>query len=391
MSELLESRWLDTKTALLEGLSGTKKSVMSATLENTRKYLSEAATAGATSAGNVATLNRVILPVIRRVMPTVIANELVGVQPMTGPVGQIHTLRVRYADTFNSTSGTDTTAGEEALSPFKIAEGYSGAVTDKAASTAALEGAAGNRMSIQILKQTVEAKSRKLSARWTFESAQDAQSMHGIDVEAEIMAALAQEITAEIDQEVLSSLNTLGGTAVETYDQAAVSGTATFVGDEHAALAVQINRAANLIAQRTRRGAGNWAVVSPFALTILQSATTSAFARTTEGTFEAPTNTKMVGTLNNAMKVYVNTYASDSANVLVGYKGSSESDAAAFYCPYIPLMSSGVVLDPTSFEPVVSFMTRYGYVELNNTASSLGNAADYLANVAITNGNVSFS
>jgi hypothetical protein len=391
MSELLESRWLDTKTALLEGLSGTKKSVMSATLENTRKYLSEAATAGATSAGNVATLNRVILPVIRRVMPTVIANELVGVQPMTGPVGQIHTLRVRYADAFNSTSGTDTTAGEEALSPFKIAEGYSGAVTDKAASTAALEGAAGNRMSIQILKQTVEAKSRKLSARWTFESAQDAQSMHGIDVEAEIMAALAQEITAEIDQEVLSSLNTLGGTAVETYDQAAVSGTATFVGDEHAALAVQINRAANLIAQRTRRGAGNWAVVSPFALTILQSATTSAFARTTEGTFEAPTNTKMVGTLNNAMKVYVNTYASDGANVLVGYKGSSESDAAAFYCPYIPLMSSGVVLDPTSFEPVVSFMTRYGYVELNNTASSLGNAADYLANVAITNGNVSFS
>jgi hypothetical protein len=394
MSELLESRWLDTKNALLEGLQGTKKSVMSATLENTRKYLSETAGAGATSAGNVATLNRVILPVIRRVMPTVIANELVGVQPMTGPVGQIHTLRVRYAEAMNDTSAgnTDTTAGEEALSPFKIAEAYSGnAATAKAGSTASLEGEAGRKMSIQILKQTVEAKSRKLSARWTFESAQDAQSMHGIDVEAEIMAALAQEITAEIDQEVLNSLNTLGGTAVETYDQSAVSGTATFVGDEHAALAVQINRAANLIAQRTRRGAGNWAVVSPFALTILQSATTSAFARTTEGSFEAPTNTKMVGTLNNAMKVYVNTYAGDGANVIVGYKGSSESDAAAFYCPYIPLMSSGVVLDPSSFEPVVSFMTRYGYVELNNTASSLGNAADYLANVAITNGAVSFS
>jgi len=389
MSELLESRWNDTKTALLEGLQGNKKSVMSATLENTRKYLSESATAGATSAGNVATLNRVILPVIRRVMPTVIANELVGVQPMTGPVGQIHTLRVRYSDTVENT-----TAGQEALSPFNIARAYSGNETEATPagnSTSALEGAAGNRMSIQILKQTVEAKTRKLSARWTFEAAQDAQSMHGIDVEAEIMAALAQEITAEIDQEVLGSLRTLGGTAVETYNQAAVSGTATFVGDEHAALAVQINRASNLIAQRTRRGAGNWAVVSPFALTILQSATTSAFARTTEGTFEAPTNTKMVGTLNNAMKVYVNTYAADSAPVLIGYKGSSESDAAAFYCPYIPLMSSGVVLDPTSFEPTVSFMTRYGYVELNNTASSLGNAADYLGNVAITNGNVSFS
>ena len=390
MSELLESRWQDTKTALLEGLQGTKKQVMASTLENTRKYLSETATAGATSAGNVATLNRVILPVIRRVMPTVIANEIVGVQPMTGPVGQIHTLRVRYSDTAG-TGAAGAVAGEEALSPFKIAEAYSGNTTSgKADATAALEGAAGNRLSIQILKQTVEAKTRKLSARWTFESAQDAQSQHGIDVEAEIMAALAQEITAEIDQEILGSLATLAGTGTDTFDQAAVSGTATFVGDEHAALAVLVNRAANRIAQRTRRGAGNWAVVSPAILTVLQSATTSAFARTTEGTFEAPTNTKFVGTLNNAMKIYVNTYAADD-DVLVGYKGSSESDAAAFYCPYIPLMSSGVVLDPTSFEPVVSFMTRYGYVELSNTASSLGNAADYLEKVEVTAANLSFS
>ena len=387
MSELLESRWQETKSALLEGLQGTKKSVMNATLENTKRYLAETATAGATSAGNVATLNRVILPVIRRVMPTVIANEIVGVQPMTGPVGQIHTLRVRYSDTFD-----DVTAGEEALSPFNIGLGYSGGgSTDKADATATLEGTAGKRMSIQILKQTVEAKTRKLSARWTFESAQDAQAQQGIDVEAEIMAALAQEITAEIDQEILASLRNLAG-AAETdvqYDQNAVSGTATFVGHEHAALAVMINRAANKIAQRTRRGAGNFAVVSPHTLTVLQSATTSAFARTTEGTFEAPTNTKLVGTLNGAMKVYVDAYAGDETDVLVGYKGTSESDAAAFYCPYIPLMSSGVVLDPTSFEPVVSFMTRYGYVELNNTASSLGNAADYLARVKVSN--VTFS
>jgi len=389
MSELLESRWSDTKNALLEGLTGTKKAVMATTLENTRKYLSESAGAGATSAGNVATLNRVILPVIRRVMPTVIANELVGVQPMTGPVGQIHTLRVRYSDTFNA-GASGATAGEEALSPFKIAEGYSGATSDKAASTAALEGVPGNKLSIQILKQTVEAKTRKLSARWTFEAAQDAQAQQGIDIEAEIMAALAQEITAEIDQEVIASLKSLAGSAALTYDQGAVSGTATFVGDEHAALAVQINRVSNLIAQRTRRGAGNWAVVSPTVLTLLQSATTSAFARTTEGTFEAPTNTKFVGTLNGAMRVYVNGYATDD-DVLIGYKGSSESDAAAFYCPYIPLMSSGVVLDPDTFEPVVSFMTRYGYVELTNTASSLGNAADYLGKVGVTSANLRFA
>jgi len=388
---LLESRWDETKETLLEGLKGTRRSTMGVILENTRKHLAESASAGTTQAGNVATLNRVILPVIRRVMPTVIANELVGVQPMTGPVGQIHTLRVRYAnDSVNNVnSSQNTTAGEEALSPFKIAEQYSGAASGKANPTASMEATGGRQISVQILRQAVEAKSRKLQARWTFEAAQDAQSQHGIDVEAEIMAALAQEITAEIDQEILTSLGALA-TSEDTYNQANVSGTATFVGDEHAALAVLINRAANRIAQRTRRGAGNWAVVSPAALTVLQSATTSAFARTTEGTFEAPTNTKLVGTLNGAMKVYVNSYAVDSSPVLVGYKGSSETDAAAFYCPYIPLMSSGVVLDPTTFEPVVSFMTRYGYVELTNTASSFGNAADYLSAIAINADNLSF-
>jgi hypothetical protein len=395
---LLESRWDETREALLEGLKGNRRSTMNVILENTRKsLLSESASTGATGSGNIATLNRVILPVIRRVMPTVIANELVGVQPMTGPVGQIHTLRVRYAESLNDTSGanTDVQAGEEALSPFKIAQAYSagtgtGAQTNyTGAPTARMEGQGGRQISVQILRQAVEAKSRKLQARWTFEAAQDAQSQHGIDVEAEIMAALAQEITAEIDQEILLSLATLA-TTEETYNQATVSGTATFVGDEHAALAVLINRVANKIAQRTRRGAGNWAVVSPAALTVLQSATTSAFARTTEGTFEAPTNTKFVGTLNGAMRVFVNSYASDGQAVLVGYKGTSETDAAAFYCPYIPLMSSGVVLDPSTFEPVVSFMTRYGYIELTNTASSFGNAADYVGEIDINSATLSF-
>ena len=400
--ELLESRWNETKEALLEGLNGSRRSTMGVILENTRRHLKENASAGSTSSGNVATLNRVILPVIRRVMPTVIANELVGVQPMTGPVGQIHTLRVRYANamTDNSAAATSTAAGDEALSPFKIAQAYSSASTVTAgvvqasqatyqgANTSVLEGSGGRQISVQILKQAVEAKTRKLQARWTFEAAQDAQAMHGIDVEAEIMAALAQEITAEIDQEILLSLRSLAATEF-TYNQATVSGTATFVGDEHAALAVLINRTANLIAQRTRRGAGNYAVVSPAALTVLQSATTSAFARTTEGTFEAPTNTKFVGTLNGTMRVFCDSYAGDATPVLVGYKGASETDAPAFYCPYVPLMSSGVVLDPSSFEPVVSFMTRYGYIELTNTASSFGNAGDYVGEIAVQN--LSFS
>jgi hypothetical protein len=386
MTNVLFENWAATKVALTDGLTGNKKAVMETILENTKRGLTESASIGGTSAGNIATLNKVILPVIRRVMPTVIANELVGVQPMTGPVGQIHTLRVRYAET-----AAGAIAGDEALSPFAIANGYSGnATTERAEATSALEGQAGRKLNIQVLKQTVEAKTRKLSARWTFEAAQDAQAMHGLDVEAEIMAALAQEITAEIDQEVISSLISLAGTATGTYDQNAVSGTATFVGDEHAALAVLINKAANDIASRTRRGAGNWMVISPTILTVLQAATTSAFARTTEGPFEAPTNTKFVGTLNGSMRVYVNQYATND-DILIGYKGSNETDAAAFYCPYIPLMSSGTVLDPNTFEPVVSFMTRYGYVELSNQASSLGNAADYLSKIAVTSSNLSFT
>lgn len=404
MTKLYESQWKATKEALLEGRdishnmdgtrSNSKRKMMETIFENTRKaiQLNEAATAGATNAANVAALNKVILPVIRRVMPTVIANEIIGVQPMTGPVAQIHTLRVRYADTIPAAGG-GVSAGSEALSPFNIATFYSGngnPTAPDAAATAALEGTGGNRISVQIVKEIVEAKSSKLSARWTFESAQDAQSQQGVDIEAEIMAALAQEITAEIDQRILTSLLALPGTPTSIFKMDDTTGTPTFVGDVHAALAILINRQSNLIASRTHRGAGNWCVVSPTALTILQSATTSAFARTTEGTFEAPTNTRYVGTLNNSMRVYTNPYWSDSTPVLLGYKGPNEIDAAAFYCPYVPLTSSGVLVDPSTFEPVVSFMTRYGYVELTNSSSSLGNSADYLNLVGIDTASLSF-
>jgi hypothetical protein len=376
MSNLFESNWSATKDALLEGLSGSRKATLGAVLENTKRHLQESATAGASQAGNIATLNKVMLPLIRRVMPSVIANELVGVQPMTGPVGQIHTLRTRYADT-----AAGVNAGDEALSPFAIASAYSGP-----SATATAEGTVGNKMSIQVLKQTVEAKTRRLSARWTFEAAQDAEAMHGLDVEAEIMQALAQEIVVEIDQEIIGSLRSLAG-AGQALDFSSISSdyTPTYVGDRHALLAVEINRAANKIAARTRRGAGNYIVVSPEALTVLQSASTSTFARTTEGSFEAPTNTKLAGTLNGTIKVFVDSYAADNTKVLIGYKGSSETDAPAFYCPYIPLMSTGPVMDPNTFEPVVSFMTRYGYIELTNTASSLGNAADYVEAIQMSN------
>ena len=167
------------------------------------------------------------------------------------------------------------------------------------------------------------------------------------------------------------------------------SGNATFVGDEFANLAILIGREANNIGARTRLGVGNFVVVSPDALTILQSAKTSAFARTTEGDFEGPVNVKLVGTLNGAMKVYCDTFAQTSTPVLVGYKGS-EVDAGVYYCPYIPLMSTDVVMDPNTFEPTVSFMSRYAVVALTNKSTSLGNAADYYGLVGINAANLTF-
>ena len=171
-------------------------------------------------------------------------------------------MRTRYAQ-----SATGVNPGDEALPSFKIANAYS----ESNDATAASEGTAGKKLSIQILKQTVEAKTRRLSARWTFESVPRCPTMHGLDVEAEIMQALAQEIVVEIDQEIIGSLRTLAG-AGTTLDFNAVTGTQTYVGDRHAVLAIEINRAANRIAARTRRGAGNYIAVSPEALTILQSA-----------------------------------------------------------------------------------------------------------------------
>ena len=396
------SKWQKIKEALMDGLDARKAKHLDAVLENTRRdfvarqrVLLENASASAVSTGNIATLNKVILPIIRRVLPNVIANELVGVQPMPGPVAQIMTLRYVYGTTV---AGAGVIAGEEMLAPLHVrdlAASYSGNEvqgTPAGALTAQLEGVPGNAVKLEMLKQVVEAKSRRLSARWTVEAQTDAQNQYGVDVEEELLAAVAQEITVEIDQEILRSLRALPPTpgAANTFDQSAVSGQATSVADEFAALAVLMGREANRIAVRTRRGKGNWAVVSPTILTVLESARASAFARTTEGSLDAPTNTKYVGTLNNSMRIYVDNYADDDTPVLIGYKGASEVDAATFYAPYVPLTTHGVVTDPNTFELVTSFYTRYGYVEFVNSATSLGNSADYLGLVGIDAGSLSF-
>ena len=390
MKRLLESteNWNRVKDGMLKGTpAGVRRKATAMALENARKLmLNENAPVGYTASTNVGKIAKVMLPLIRRVMPTVMAYDLVGVQPMDGPVGLIRTLRFKLADT-SPADGSGYIAGQEALSPYTLGAWYSGneSVTDPAgAVTAKLEGVPGNRLQTELLTQRVEAKTRRLSARFTLEAMQDAESQYGTSIESELSTGMATQIVQDIDQEIIMKLYSLAGVVRDTFDQNRTSGVATSVVDEHASLVSMINRYANDIGRRIRQGAANFAVCSYDIVSVLQDAKASAFVRTTSGDFEAPTNNKAVGTLNGSMRVFVNTLAEDNT-ILIGYKGSDETSAAAFYCPYIPVVATPTMMDPNDFTYVMGMQTRYGWADFSSTASSLGNSADYLAKIAVAN------
>jgi hypothetical protein len=394
---------------------------------------------------------------IRRIIPGTIASELVGVQPMTGPVGLVYSLRYSYKESVTDTSGDafgaqSITAGDEAFgnSP-ALRAFYSGGASagvgspipgdaeaqdagaggigigttaidgtettgeawpsslDITATTAnrsyggsgsMIEGSGGRKMGLEVVSQAVEAGSRKLQAGWTIEAMQDLNSQHGLDLESEMTQALSAEIVQEIDAEIISDLIALAGTT-DTFSGDSASYTTTYapayVGDRLANISVIINRVANEIGRKTRRGVGNFIVVSPMIVSVLQSASKSVFAPAVDGSFKGPNNTMLVGTLNGSIKVYSYLWnqagagldlgvaqAGNNDTILVGYKGGNgETDTGYFYCPYIPLMSSGVVVNPVTFQPVVSLMTRYGKTSFTDTATSLGNSADYYGKVSV--------
>jgi hypothetical protein len=474
MNELFEN-WSETKSALLEGLAPAKQQIVDRVLENQKNYLlQESAAAGSTAAHDIAGFRKILIPMIRRIIPGTIATELVGVQPMSGPVGLVYTLRYRYAEAVAGTTNDNPfglpgaiAPGDEVFgnsSPLRqwyssgigadVPAGGSGlgsagqAGTDDIADTAGdgyawpssipnndttafsgntdafgrpiagslyggsgsfIEGSGGRKMTMDVVSQAVEAGSRKLQAGWTIEAMQDLNAQHGLDLESEMTQALSAEIVQEIDQEIITDLLALAGT-VETFDGAgdgvyggnggAANYRPAFVGDRLANLGVTINRVANEIARKTRRGAGNFIVVSPLVVSILQSAAKSVFAPAVEGSFKGPNNTMLVGTLNGTIKVYSYLWNQSGAGqdlgfggspagsaddvILVGYKGGNgEVDTGYFYCPYVPLMSSGVVVNPTTFQPVVSLMTRYGKAVFTNTTTSLGNSADYYGKITV--------
>jgi hypothetical protein len=410
MDQLFEN-WQETKDVLLEGLEGTKREITAAGLENAKQYMAEAATSGATAAGAIGDFRKILLPLIRRTLPQQIATELVGVQPMSGPVGLVYSLRFRYTDSQNAGSALnalsathDVTAGDEMFSPSLLALHYSGdpaanaefggagAVGDFEGGNILGSGNPGQRVDLQVLKQAVEAGTRKLSARWTIEAMQDLSSQHGLDVESELVSAMSTEITSEMDQEIILDLSNLA-TTVAAYDQSATTGTPTWIGDKHAALGTQIAKVSTEIARLTKRGGANWAVVSSPVLAVLQSANRHADFRGSFMSLDAGamvsgpnTNVKQVGVLNGGIRVYHDSYnVAANDTIILGYKGDTEVDSGYFHAPYIPLMASQPVIDPDTFEPVIQLMTRYGKATFTNTATSLGNSGNYYGKVTVAN------
>lgn len=463
MNELFEN-WSEVKETLLEGLDSNKQKIVGTLLENQKQHiLAETAAAGAVQANDIAGFRKILIPMIRRIIPGTVATELVGVQPMQGPVGLVYTMRYKYGESvtvpatpefngagFNITDQTELFGNNPALRQFysssigaavnagasgianpAAAEGDIGAAAEAGAwpssmpaydtskfgpypaggpdqigkqhagrlyggSGSFLEGSGGRKLKLEVVSQAVEAGSRKLQAGWTVEAMQDLKSQHGLDLESELTQVVSAEIVQEIDAEILSDLIALAGT-VGAYDYATVGFGAgyqpAYLGDRFANLGVVINAVANEIARKTRRGAANWIVVSPMVVSILQSAAKSVFAPAVAGSFKGPNNTMLVGTLNGTIKVYSYLWnqvnglgAAVSDTILVGYKGGNgETDTGYFYCPYIPLMSSGVVINPVTFQPVVSMMTRYGKTAFTQSETSLGNSADYYGKINVSN------
>ena len=436
MKELFEN-WKETKETLLEGLSAEQARVVGPCLENQKtQMLMEAAATGSIGADNIAGFRKILMPMIRRIIPGTIAQSIVGVQPMSAPVGLVYSMRYQYTDAMTSPTSPldDIAAGSEMFGNVNPVRRYyagdtvdvsipagagsmgvtPGAALGDATGEAFLsalanctsvgsargEGFGGRKAELKVLSQTVSAGTRKLQAGWTIEAQQDAHAQHSMDLETEMTSALSAEIVQEIDNEIITDLLGLAGTA-RVFDYSltasAVSGGyfPTYIGDRLANIGVQINEIANEIGRKTRRGVGNFIVVSPMMVSALQSASKSVFAPAVSGEFKGPTNTMFVGTLNGSIKVYSylwnqsQPWAGGAApaevdTVLVGFKGGNgETDSGYFYCPYVPLMSSGVIMNPQTFQPVISLMTRYGKASFTNTATSLGNSADYYGKLSI--------
>ena len=385
-----------------------KRAVTATILENQERaskedaaFLSEAAPTNSTGSG-VANWDPILISLVRRAMPNLIAYDIAGVQPMTGPTGLIFAMRSRYtsqtggeamfdeADTDFSgrNAAGDSTAGQTAggqtgNNPSVLNDSPAGAYRKSEGMTTGVAEALGDadanafaEMAFSIEKSTVTARSRALKAEYTMELAQDLKAIHGLDAETELANILSAEILAEINREVVRTIyinaekgasantGTVNTTTEGVFDLDTDSNGRWSV-ERFKGLMFQLEREANVIAQRTRRGKGNIIICSADVASALQMAGVLDYTPALNNNLNVDdTGNTFAGVLNGRFKVYIDPYSNNntaSQYFVAGYKGTSPYDAGIFYCPYVPLQMVRAVGQDT-FQPKIGFKTRYGLV-----------------------------
>jgi len=364
-----------------------KRAVTALVLENTEKALREGSAWSTNTllnetpannigdgATNVDTYDPVLISLVRRSMPNLMAYDICGVQPMTGPSGLIFAMKARFANTTNLLDTTQEALFNEADTDFSgtgthaNALGATSETTGTGVTTANMEAnTAYEEMGFTIDKVTVTAKSRALKAEYTTELAQDLKAIHGLDAETELANILSAEILSEINREVIRTIFHTAKAGAQSDTASAgtfdldVDSNGRWSVEKFKGLMFQIEREANEIAKQTRRGKGNVLICSSDVASALQMAGVLDYAPALANKLNVDdTGNTFAGVMNGRMKVYIDPYA--GANyMIVGYKGSSAFDAGIFYCPYVPLQMVRAVGEDT-FQPKIGFKTRYGMV-----------------------------
>ena len=416
MSKELVKKWLPIleSTSMPKIADDQRKMDIAVLLENQeraqreeRAALFEDAPVNAAGAmpdsGGVAKFDPVLISLVRRAMPAMIAYDMCGVQPMTQPTGLIFAMKSKYGNQggpealFNEAdtdfSGTGAHSGAPGASGSTTGTGMDTAAAETLGSTNGTPGGTFNQMAFTIEKTSVVAKSRALKAEYSVELAQDLKSVHGLDAEAELSNILSQEIINEINREVIrtvySSAN-IGaqiGTATPGTFDLDVDSNGRWSVEKFKGLMFQIEREANAIYQNTRRGKGNFIVCSADVASALAMAGVLDYAPALSTDLKVDeASSTFAGVLNGRYKVYVDPFAANQTSsqfLMVGYKGTSRFDAGAFYCPYVPLQLYRAT-DPQTFQPKLAFRTRYGFVA-NPFTSLNANSNIYFRKIAISN------
>jgi len=349
------------------------------------------------SNASMAGYDPVLIALVRRAAPQLIAYDIAGVQPMTQPTGLIFAMKSKYT----SQGGTEAlfneanTAFSGAASPAHAGSNPETGTytTGTAMTTATAEDLTFAQMAFSIEKTTVTAQTRALKAEYTVELAQDLKAVHGLDAEAELSNILSTEITSEINREVVRTVYSAAkagaevGTATQGTFDLDVDSNGRWSVEKFKGLLFQIEREANAIAQTTRRGRGNFIICSSDVASALAMAGVLDYAPALSTSLNVDeASTTFAGVLNGKYKVYVDPYSANQSSTqffVTGYKGSSAFDAGLFYCPYVPLQMVRAV-DPSNFQPKIGFKTRYGMVANPFTSLSSGTNI-YYRKVAVTN------